>query len=68
MAACGTSHTFLNNFLGLNVQMLNAKYFRKYHIYEDVGIQLFCQAFTDSKKGWVQTSGVSNKHQLKYIP
>lgn len=46
---------FSEHLLGFNIQRLTAKYFRNYLIYEDGGIQLFCQAFTDSKKGWVQT-------------
>jgi len=54
---------FSEYLLGLNIQALTAKYFRKYCIYEDGGIQPFCQAVTDSKKGWV-----SKKHQLNYIP
>lgn len=39
---------FSEYLLGLNIQMLTAKYFREYHIYEDVGVQPFCQA-TDSE-------------------
>lgn len=46
MAAYGTSR-FSDYLLGLNIQMLTGKHFRKYRIYEDGVIEPICQASTD---------------------